>query len=384
MSELRWTLLILGVVFIAALSWWERRRPRQAFAPRLRDASLTHADPAYADAQRAEPAVAGEPWIGEAGLAEVVSSDVMLTGDSATRQAIGQGAGIRPLEELPTLVIPDAEAQLAFKAAWDEEPPEQTLIDPQATPATEEPVAVGGPEGAEPMTGAVTGEHPDGMSAPSENRLREAAAPQEAAPPPSMATGTAPTDAAEQAREPDEPEPEIFGAEGVGAVRIVDPFPGGEAPPEPIVEWPPEESRRILALRLVAPQPERFPGRTLRLAMAAEGFVLGKFSIFHRPDEANRAVLSAASLTRPGAFDLETMDSQRYGGLSLFAVLPGPKSPPQAFEDLLAAARNLNERLQGALQDERGGPLTPLRVASIRDGLRAEAATLQAADAHEA
>ena len=26
MSELRWTLLILGVVFVAALAWWERNR----------------------------------------------------------------------------------------------------------------------------------------------------------------------------------------------------------------------------------------------------------------------------------------------------------------------------------------------------------------------
>ena len=43
MSELRWTLLILGVVFIAALSWWERRRPRQAFAPHLREARLPRA-----------------------------------------------------------------------------------------------------------------------------------------------------------------------------------------------------------------------------------------------------------------------------------------------------------------------------------------------------
>src|SRR5215469_15522658 len=28
--QLRWTLLIIGVIFIAALAWWERRRPRQA------------------------------------------------------------------------------------------------------------------------------------------------------------------------------------------------------------------------------------------------------------------------------------------------------------------------------------------------------------------
>src|SRR5690242_246831 len=30
MSELRWALLILGVLFIVALTFWERRRPRQA------------------------------------------------------------------------------------------------------------------------------------------------------------------------------------------------------------------------------------------------------------------------------------------------------------------------------------------------------------------
>jgi cell division protein ZipA len=154
--------------------------------------------------------------------------------------------------------------------------------------------------------------------------------------------------------------------------------PGAEGPTpapavaaEPIVDWPPDETRRIVALRLVAPAPERFAGRAVRQALAAEGFVLGKFSIFHKPDEERRAVLSAACLTMPGTFDLETMDSQRYGGLSLFAVLPGPKPPPEAFDDLLATARTLNERLQGALQDEQGGPLTPTRIASLRDSLTA-------------
>jgi len=180
-------------------------------------------------------------------------------------------------------------------------------------------------------------------------------------------------------------EPEIAGAEGVGSVRVVEPVQLAEvaATPEPIVEWPPEDSRRILALRVVAAQPERFSGRTLRLALSAEGFLLGKFSIFHKPDEANRALLSAASLNRPGAFDLETMDSQRYSGLSLFAVLPGSRTPRQAFEELLATARNLNERLEGALQDERGSPLTPLRVAGIREGLKAEG-QVPAARAHGA
>jgi cell division protein ZipA len=139
------------------------------------------------------------------------------------------------------------------------------------------------------------------------------------------------------------------------------------------VDWPTERERRILAVRLVAPQRERFAGRSLRQALAAEGFLLGQFAIFHKPDDEYRAVLSAASLTRPGTFDMETMDSQHYGGLSLFAVLPGPKSPPQAFDELVFTARNLNERLHGVLQDEQGTPLTPARVAQLREQLRAGA-----------
>ena len=64
---------------------------------------------------------------------------------------------------------------------------------------------------------------------------------------------------------------------------------------------------------------------------------------------------------------------QRYVGLNLFAVLPGPRTPQKAFEDLLQTARMLNERLEGALQDERGGPLTPTRIQALRDALGAEA-----------
>ncbi len=327
MSELRWTLLILGVVFIAGLSWWERRRPRQAFAPRLREGSLERRD-AIDPTEGSAPI--REPWIGDTELSDAVLSDGALRTDT-------EPSAPGPLEELPTLIIPDEEEQVALRAAWDESPPEPKLFDPE--------------EMVKPETA-----RPNGESLP-------------------------PAAAADANAESDEAE--IIGAEGVGTVRIVEPACGAAAAVEPLVEWPPEEARRIVALRLVAPQPERFPGRALRLALAAEGFVIGKFSIFHKPDESNRAVLSAASLTRPGAFDLEAMDLQRYSGLSLFAVLPGPRTPAQAFEGLLASARNLNERLQGALQDERGGPLTPLRVASIRESLKAEAAGPSAAAAHE-
>jgi len=146
--------------------------------------------------------------------------------------------------------------------------------------------------------------------------------------------------------------------------------PAAAVPPAPIVEWPAEDVRRIVALRLVS-SGERFQGRSLRQALAAEGFRFGRFSIFHKTDAEARAIVSAASLSKPGTFTPDSMDTQRFGGLNLFAILPGPLAPSQAFDELLATARSLNDRLQGGLQDERGEPLTPTRIASIREALSA-------------
>jgi cell division protein ZipA len=177
--------------------------------------------------------------------------------------------------------------------------------------------------------------------------------------------------------EPADEEPED--EEAVVSTPVVKEEKAPELPPpptnfvKPIVDWPPDDQRTLVSLRLVARPPDRFRGNLLRQALAAEGFVLGDLDIFHKPNAENRAVLSAASLTKPGTFDLETMDTQRFTGLNLFAVLPGPKTPQKAFEDLLMTARMLNERLEGALQDERGGPLTPMRIQALRDALGAEA-----------
>ena len=45
----------------------------------------------------------------------------------------------------------------------------------------------------------------------------------------------------------------------------------------------------------------------------------------------------------------------------------------RTYRFLLLTARMLNERLEGALQDERGGPLTPTRIHALRETLGAEA-----------
>ena len=105
----------------------------------------------------------------------------------------------------------------------------------------------------------------------------------------------------------------------------------------------------------------------MRQALAAEGFVLGKFAIFHKPGPDGRALLSIASLTKPGTFEAHTIDMQRFSGLNVFAVLPGPLPGPATVDELLASAQVLAQRLHGTLKDDQGEPLTPARTAVMRN-----------------
>jgi cell division protein ZipA len=298
MPELRWTLLIIGVLFVVILAWWERRRPHQA--------------------SRQAPHIGEEP-----------------------RPVATEDWGNATAGREPSLTLPEIRTEARTSASV---PPPPIHIERERTSPKELPIV----------------EIPDDSLI----ALRVEAEPDFE------------DDEIDEVVEDEELESV---AEGVGEVHVVESKPAPEVPPpptgfsKPIVEWPPEDQRRIVSLRLVARPPERFRGNLLRQALAAEGFVLGDFDIFHKPDANNRAVLSASNLSKPGTFEIETMDTQRFVGLSLLAVLPGPKSPQKAFEDLLVAARMLNERLEGALQDDKGGPLTPMRIQALRDSLGAEA-----------
>ena len=311
MPELRWTLLIIGVLFVVILAWWERRRPHQA--------------------SRQAPHIGGDPR-------PVVSDDASWGPDA--------GAGNSRVVREPALTLPEIRTEVRTPVR------EREPTSPRELPVVEIP--------------------DDSLIGLRVNRDR-----------PKVPVAKDPVAAEESIdeepvdEEPVDEEPED--EEAVVSTPVVKEEKAPELPPpptnfvKPIVDWPPEDQRTLVSLRLVARPPDRFRGNLLRQALAAEGFVLGDLDIFHKPNAENRAVLSAASLTKPGTFDLETMDTQRFTGLNLFAVLPGPKTPQKAFEDLLMTARMLNERLEGALQDERGGPLTPMRIQALRDALGAEA-----------
>ncbi|MBS0388056.1 MAG: hypothetical protein JSR15_06205 [Proteobacteria bacterium] len=127
--------------------------------------------------------------------------------------------------------------------------------------------------------------------------------------------------------------------------------------PPLIVEWPEESMRRIVTLRVVPAGNDRLAGRAVRQALSACGFRHGEFGIFHLPDESGRVILSAASLVLPGTLDPTVMDFQRYSGLNLFAVLPGPLPPEVAFERLAQLALELAGRVSGRVHDDQGTTL---------------------------
>lgn len=381
MPQLRWTLLFLGVVFIALLVWFERRRQRQA--------SGAGPEPRTAEREEgadASPRVFREPTLT---LPEMRARDpspphdlpVVEIEEDSFKTRLSEGGQLSSDASRRSLPVMDS-GPVAARGRASDVP--MSAGDAFGGPADASVMvadeAVGDVAGDEPVLGRhragdgsvgrraidkvdidltafADPEPPEEASAVAEDALSDASAVEDGMHAPERF--------------------DITGSEGVSAARVVEQpaftLPDLAVVTEPIVEWPPDELRRVVALRLVAPPPERLAGRALRLALAAEGFVIGKFSIFHKPDDSGRAVLSAASLSKPGTFDMGTMDTQRFGGLSLFAVLPGPKTPTQTFDELLATARNLNERLQGALQDERGGPLTPTRIASLRETVSAEA-----------
>jgi cell division protein ZipA len=167
-------------------------------------------------------------------------------------------------------------------------------------------------------------------------------------------------------------EPYIGQDDEISEVRVFDEQP--VRGPQLVLAWPNESERRIVTLRVIPKTEPRFAGRGLRQAFSAAGFWHGPLDIYHLPDEDGRVIVSAAALAQPGTFDPSIMDSQRFSGLNLFAVLPGPRPERETFDELVHAARQLAERLDGKLADQHGEELTPQRIARLRQALEAPVA----------
>lgn len=125
--------------------------------------------------------------------------------------------------------------------------------------------------------------------------------------------------------------------------------------------------RHLVALRLV--MSEAVSGEQLFSMFQSENLQHGKFNIFHRM-HSGETLFSVASLVEPGSFDLSTMPSQVYRGISLFMLLPGPMPGLQAFEEMLSCAQRLAQLTSGIVQDEGGVMLLESGIERMRDKVR--------------
>ena len=152
----------------------------------------------------------------------------------------------------------------------------------------------------------------------------------------------------------------------------IDGEPASTAESAPLVEVVPEEAAarqapdRIVALRLIPREGELATERAVQ-ALREAGLAHGRYSIFHQQLGAVQEAFSVASLTEPGAFDLNNLDGTTIAGLSFFVVLPGAGDPVARFDAMVEAARALSVELAADLFDERGSSWSSQRERYLRE-----------------
>jgi cell division protein ZipA len=325
LAELRWILLGLGTLAIGAIWWWSARRSAQAPGnAELRESSVMPLPtPAAAETPQAEKRA---PMGAPSRLGEVRASSAETRASPVERASTVERAewSISPLEPLSIRTadfedVPDVELPI--------------LAHPDPLDITQDLGAVrAGPDPSGPKSA--------GPAAPS---AVPAMQPGGAAHIPTLAS----TSGALPARHRPSPE----SSDRLDAVA-----PANSS-----------ERQKIITLRVCAVGEMRWSGAALISTLEQHGLAYGRYQVYHRKHIDGRSIFCVASLIEPGSFDAARMANDQFRGVSMFAVLPGPLEPLQTVDALFATARELARELTGTVQDAKGIPFSPQRVAALRE-----------------
>jgi cell division protein ZipA len=366
LAQLRWILAALGVVAIAAIWWWSTRRSGQAPGnSELRESTVL---PVQSLAPMAE-------------ARERASADRQEPADSAEPRMDVRERSIAPLEPLsirtadfervPILDLPMmADREREHGRLEDADYPESSMRglssdpfsiggEPVAAPypAPEPPVPLEPPSPAEsPPPAEPTGSHPAEPVPPPPFTPRAVVTSHRASVTPGI-TAAAPAQA---------PLHPGVATENSDRLAAVEPSPPNLS-----------EQQKIVTLRVCAVGEERWSGRDLMAVLEGLGLAYGRYQVYHRKHADGRSIFCVASLIEPGTFDAARMPEQEFRGVSLFAVLPGPAEPLQAVDALLTTARELARDLSGTIQDSKGMPFSPQRIATLREDVARFQSVLQ-------
>lgn len=320
MDLLRWILLGIGLLLILAI-WWHGRRHRPA-----RQESLL--------------ATARRRWRRNADTA------------SATRSASVD----LPAREAPDLGLDTAELDELFGEQREGiESRFHTAAEKTSTGHERKPLADDEPE-------AGTGESGRPAPASHDDDLE------------SIQGSDADRDSAEETAEAGQPAVDDplrrSPPEAAGNRQASDPDPPPADKDRPADEDRPADVDRIVALYVVAPRGERLHGGDLLSAFSRLGLEHGDLDIFHRHDDQQRTVFSVANAAEPGTFDPTTMRELETPGVALFMRLPTPIPAPDAFDELVTAARALAADVGGHALDSRQSTLTRQTEQAMSDDMR--------------
>ncbi|NQY89250.1 MAG: cell division protein ZipA [Colwellia sp.] len=118
---------------------------------------------------------------------------------------------------------------------------------------------------------------------------------------------------------------------------------------------------QVIILSVVMPAHQQMSGAVLLPSLLTLGMKYGEMNIFHRHQDnaGNGAVtFSLANMLNPGSFELDTMETFVTQGVSLFMTLPNASDPFAAFEQMLAAAKQLAAEFSAQLVDDKRNIMT--------------------------
>lgn len=141
---------------------------------------------------------------------------------------------------------------------------------------------------------------------------------------------------------------------------------------------PPKVPEKVIGLYIAEHEGTNILGPKIHAALQARGLRFGGKRIYHRY-AGEQPVYSVASLVKPGALDPVEAEGFATPGLSVFMVLPGPRDPRAALQDMLETAQALARALNAELYDsELRAPLTAERERELREQVEAWARRGQA------
>ncbi|MBS3785283.1 MAG: cell division protein ZipA C-terminal FtsZ-binding domain-containing protein [Gammaproteobacteria bacterium] len=134
----------------------------------------------------------------------------------------------------------------------------------------------------------------------------------------------------------------------------------------------PEGEQKVVVLTVMAPKGVQYAGDALAEVAETCGLKLTDQGVFRRgvdTDSGTVAAYTIANILEPGTFEQSKLAEQMTPGVVMIMQLPGPFDGPSTFEQMLATARTIVERLGGQLLDGRRCDLNSQSIEHMREEL---------------